>query len=148
MANDIRTTADRWRSLVRLSNRVEVFQLRWFGVSFVSVSRRRNVLVLETIGRRTGRTRRAPVTYLTDDEGRFRIGGGAGGMTRVDWVANLRASSDAIVYVKRRRLAVQAKELDGEERQHAHGEAMRRWPEVAKYEQVSGRLVPYFLLTP
>lgn len=143
-----RTRADRLRSWVRIVNRVEVLQLRWLGVSGVSVVRRRDVLVLETIGRRTGRRRRAAVTYLRGDDGSFRIGGGAGGMTRVDWVANLRARGDAVVYVRRRRMPVQVRELHGAERDAAHARAAERWPEVVGYERASRRRIPYFELTP
>ena len=143
-----RTWADRLRFWVRIANKVEVLQLRLFGISGVSFMRRRDVLVLETIGRRTGKRRRSPVTYLCNDDGSYRIGGGAGGMTRVDWVANLRVRYDAVVYVRRKRLAVRVHELDGEQRDAAHEAAARRWPEVLNYERVSNRQIPYFRLTP
>src|SRR5687768_5127325 len=113
------TRIDRLRPWIRLVTKFEVMQVRWLGVSGVSVTRRRNVLVLETIGRRTGKRRRAVATYLRDRDGSFRIGGGAGGMTRVDWVANLRACSDAVVYVRRHRIDVSVEELHGEERDAA-----------------------------
>jgi deazaflavin-dependent oxidoreductase (nitroreductase family) len=144
----VRTRADRLRRGVRIANKVEVFQLRWFGVSGVSLLRRRDVLVLETFGRRTGKRRRSAVTYLCGDDGTYRIGGGAGGMTRVDWVANLRARDHAVVYVRRQRVAVAVHELRGEQRDVAHGAAASRWPEVLDYERVSKRRIPYFQLTP
>jgi deazaflavin-dependent oxidoreductase (nitroreductase family) len=144
-----RTWADRLRFWIRIVNRVEVLELRWLGVSGVSLLRRRDVLVLETVGRRTGKRRRSPVTYLRDDDGpSYRIGGGAGGMTRVDWVANLRSRDRAAVYVRRRRQTVHVQELHGEERDRAHGAAAARWPEVLKYEPMSNRQIPYFRLTP
>ena len=143
----VRTTADRLRPLIRLANRIEVLQLRLFGVSGVSLLRRRDVLVLETIGRRTGKRRCAPVTYLRGPDGSFRIGGGAGGMTRVDWVANLRAMEETTVHVRRRRLTVAVRELQGEARDAAHAAAVARFPEVGRYEEVSDRRVPYFELT-
>src|SRR5258706_759881 len=111
------------RFWVRFANKWEVLHLRWLGVSGISLMRRRDVLVLETLGRKTGKRRRAPVTYLRDDEGRYRIGGGAGGMTRVDWVANLRVSAEAVIYVRRRRIPVRVQELHGEERDAAHDAA-------------------------
>lgn len=143
-----RTWADRLRFWVRIANKVEVLQLRLFGVSGVSLMRRRDVLVLETIGRRTRKRRRSPVTYLRNDNGSFRIGGGAGGMTRVDWVANLRSQGDAVVFVRRKRLAVRVHELQGEQRDAAHAAAASRWPEVLNYERMSDRQIPYFQLTP
>ncbi|MBA3654229.1 MAG: nitroreductase family deazaflavin-dependent oxidoreductase [Actinobacteria bacterium] len=141
------TPADRWRQAVRVSNRVEAWQLRVLGTSGVALLRRRTVLLLETVGRRTGKRRRAPVTYFADDGG-FVIGGGAGGMTKVDWVANLRHHPTARVWVRRRRFDVTVTELVGADRDAAHARAQHRFPEIEKYERVSGRTIPYFRLSP
>ena len=132
--------------MVKLANRLEALEVRYLGASTVSLLRRRAVLVLETTGRRTGRRRRVVLSYLERD-GAFVVGGGAGGMTKVDWVANLRADPDVTIWVRRRRLPVHARELLDDERVAAHDKAMARWPEVSRYEEVSGRLVPYFALT-
>jgi F420H(2)-dependent quinone reductase len=142
----VATRWDRWRWLVRISNRSEGFQLRHFGTSGIAITRRRTVLLLETTGRRSGKKRRTPVTYLRDDDGNYVIGGGAGGMTKVDWVANLRRQAETRVWVRRREIAVRVTELHGTERDAAHERALQRFPEVEKYEQVSSRLIPYFSL--
>jgi len=140
------TWADRLRRLVKIANRLETLEVRYLGVSGVSLLRRRAVLVLETTGRRTGRRRRVVLSYLERD-GAFVVGGGAGGMTKVDWVANLRTNPDATVWVRRTPIDVHARELRDDERVAAHDRAMARWPEVSRYEEVSGRLVPYFAFT-
>ena len=121
--------------------------LRTFGTSGMSLLRRDRLLVLETTGRRTGRVRRVPVAFWREGDD-YLVGGGAAGMTRVDWVANLRTHPTAVVIDRRRRIAVRANELDGEDydRARAHAEAL--WPSVPKYEQRSGRRVPYFRLVP
>lgn len=142
-----RTTADRFRWLFRLSNRLEALQVRYLGVSSVSLLWRTQVLLLETTGRRTGRTRRAAVAYWHHD-GAYLVGGGAGGMTKVDWVANLRATSRATVWVRRRRIPVTVTELQGDRYDEVREEALRRWPSALKYEQISGRRLPFFELTP
>lgn len=117
------------------------------GTTFVAVTRRRSVLLLETIGRKTGKRRLTPVTYLVDGEDAWVIGGGAGGMTRVDWVANLRRQQETRVWIKRQELRVAVQELTGAERDAAYADASSRFPEVRKYEAVSGRKIPYFRLT-
>jgi deazaflavin-dependent oxidoreductase (nitroreductase family) len=121
--------------------------VRYLGASGLSLLWRTPVLLLETKGRRTGRTRRAAVAYWRAD-GAYFVGGGAGGMTRVDWVANLRASSHATVWVDRRRTEVTVTELRGDRYEQARHEAMRRWPRSRKYEHISGRAIPYFELAP
>jgi deazaflavin-dependent oxidoreductase (nitroreductase family) len=142
-----RNTADRFRSVWRIMSRLEALEVRWSGTSGVALLRRTPVLVLETTGRRTGRQRRTPVAYWQDDDVYF-VGGGAAGMTRVDWVANLRAQDTAIVWVRRRRIAVKCEELAGGDEERARREAFARWPNAPSYERKSGRRIPYFRLTP
>ncbi|HEX3459658.1 MAG TPA: nitroreductase/quinone reductase family protein [Acidimicrobiales bacterium] len=115
----------------------------------MAVLNRGDVLVIETKGRRSGRQRFTPVGYWRDSDGSFVIGGGAAGKTRVpDWVANLRATTSAAVWVHRRRIPVMASELVGDERDLAQRQAMEIWRGVDKYGRRSGRVIPYFHLLP
>ena len=143
-----RTWVDRTRPLWRIGNRLEVAQLRRLGTSGMTLLRRAPMLVIETTGRRTGRRRATPVAYWISEDGSFFVGGGAAGMTRVDWVANLRANPRAAVVVRRQRIAVGAVELTGDAYEAARAHAVSLWPSVPKYERMSGRRVPYFRLTP
>lgn len=142
-----RNWVDRTRPLWRLANRCEVMLLRQFGTSGMSLLRRSPLLVVETTGRRTGRLRAAPVAYWEHD-GSFYVGGGAAGMTRVDWVANLRANPTASIVVRRNRIAVSVEELTGGDYDAARAHALTLWPGVPRYERLSGRRVPYFRMTP
>lgn len=140
--------ADRCRPLWRVSNRLESAALRYLGTSGIGLVGRRTVLVLETTGRRTGRMRRTPVAYWRGSHGALFIGGGAGGMSRVDWVANLRANTVAAVWIRRRRIPVTGTELSGDAYERARRHAFSRWPDAARYERISGRSIPYFRLDP
>ena len=136
---------DRTRWLWRIGNRWETMLLRRLGTSGMSVLRRSPLLVLDTTGRRTGRRRSVPVAFWTEDDAYY-VGGGAAGMTRVDWVANLRSEPDATIVHRRRRIPVSATELAGADYDDAHSHALTLWPSVPKYEHMSGRRVPYFRL--
>jgi deazaflavin-dependent oxidoreductase (nitroreductase family) len=138
--------ADRYRPLWRVSNRLESAALRYLGTSGIALIGRRRVLVLETTGRKTGRARRTPVAYWRGGDGTLFIGGGAGGMSRVDWVANLRADPAAAVWIGRRRSPVIATELSGDASEQARRHAFAIWPDTARYERASGRPIPYFRL--
>lgn len=129
-------------------NRLESASLRRFGTSAIALIGRRRVLLLETTGRRTGQTRRTPMAYWTDDHGALFIGAGAGGLARVDWVANLRANPAAAVWIARRRRPVLAVELTGDTAEQARRHTQAIWPDAARYEQMSGRRAPYFRLDP
>jgi deazaflavin-dependent oxidoreductase (nitroreductase family) len=139
-----RSRADRFRWYWKLQGRIDSLQVRWLGTSVLALMLRSSVLLLETTGRRTGRRHRSPVMYWQDG-GKLFIGGGAGGMTRVDWVANVRANPAVAAWVKRKRLRVVVHELKGEEYATAREQAFARWPKAAKYER-SGRPIPYFRL--
>jgi deazaflavin-dependent oxidoreductase (nitroreductase family) len=137
---------DRFRWYWRFANRWEGLQARFLGFTFTTaVIMRRPALLLETTGRRTGKRRRAVLAYW-EDGGDFYIGGGAAGMTKVDWVANLRAEPTAVVWVKRERFEVTAEELKGEDYERARSYSFGRWPRVAKYEVISNRATPFFRL--
>lgn len=66
-------------------------------------------------------------------------------MTRVDWVANLRANPEAVLWIKRRPVRVIGQELSGHEYDAARSRALQRWPNAVKYER-SGRPIPFFRL--
>lgn len=140
--------ADLHRRLWRLSNRLESAAIRRLGTSGIALIARRSVLLLETTGRKTGRARRTPVAYWRDGDGTLFIAGGAGGMSHVDWVANLRACPAASVWLRRRRHPVIATELAGDAYELARKRAFSLWPDVARYERRSGRPIPYFRLDP
>ena len=147
MSTQRKSRADRFRWFWRIENRIESAQARWLGFSGISLIRRTPVLVLETRGRRTGRRHRVGLAYWHAD-GVYFVGGGAAGMSRVDWVANLRSNPAAAIWVKRKRLPVLARDLAGDEYETVRAEAFRRWPDAPKYEAKSGRRIPYFALEP
>ena len=104
------------------------------------------MLVLATTGRKSGLTRKTPVTYLPYD-GRFLIGGGAGGQKATpDWVLNLRALPKATITVNRLAQSVTVEEPIGPDRDRAFAALAQRWPSVRRYEQWGGRPLPLFIL--
>ena len=112
----------------------------------MSLLNRGNVMVLETIGRRTGKSRFVPVGYWQEGEA-YIVGGGAAGMATVpDWVKNLRSDSRAAVWIRRSKTEVLARELVGDDRDRAQEKATEIWPGVSRYERKSGRVIPYFRL--
>jgi|GEM_PF-1843549 len=144
-----RNAFDRLRGLRQVLRPIEAVQVRWFGRSALAVVFRTPVLVLHTTGRRSGRERATPLAFHRDDDGSLLVVGGAGGQARVpDWVANLRADPRAGVTVDRRRVAVTAIELEGEERSAVWPLLEQEWPQIASYQRRAGRLVPVFRLAP
>ena len=106
------------------------------------------VLLLTTTGRRTGKQRTVPLTYLRDG-GDLAVVGSFGGSDRAPaWWLNLEHDPRAIVQVDRVAVAVNARTADAEER-------ARLWPTVigtyqgyARYQTRTRRQIPIALLTP
>ncbi len=89
--------------------------------------------------------RQTPVAYLEHGDG-WLISGGAGGQAPVDWVANLRADTDAVIDIGGGSIDVVAEMLQGNDYDDARAAAIARWPRVTTYERRAGRTVPLFVL--
>lgn len=116
----------------------------WIGSTMGSMQ----VLLLHTVGARSGAARTNPLAYIRDGE-RLVIFGSAGGAARHPaWVHNLRQSRRATVTVGRQRLAVEASEARGEERARLWAAIVARAPRFGDYQAQTSREIPVVVLTP
>jgi deazaflavin-dependent oxidoreductase (nitroreductase family) len=74
------------------------------------------VLLLTSIGRRSGQPRTAPVLYGQDGERLVVVSSNGGNHNTPGWAYNLKANPDAEVEIRGRRRRVRARVADGEER--------------------------------
>ena len=74
------------------------------------------VLLLQTTGRRSGRTRTTPVQYLADGDTFVVVASNAGAPRPPAWYLNLRANPHARIRVGGRNIDVRAQEAAGQER--------------------------------
>lgn len=130
----------------RALTRLEVWQIRRFGRSLLSLSFRTPVLVLHTVGRRSGREHRTPLAHRRRGGDLLVVGGAAGQRATPDWVANLRAERRAEITIDRRRVPIVSEELVGDERGEHWAMLRVEWPRIERYERRSGRRVPVFRL--
>jgi F420H(2)-dependent quinone reductase len=106
------------------------------------------VLLLTTTGRKSGQQRTAPVVYLADKDNFVVINTNAGNAKVPAWSLNLRANPEAEVEVGRKRVKVQARLAEGEERVdlwHRHMEQYSGWD---YYESKLDREIGVFVLEP
>lgn len=106
------------------------------------------VLLLETMGRRTGRPRTTSACYLRDGRRFVVIGSRAGNPRNPAWVLNLRASPRATVQIGRRRIPVRAREADGGERERLWHAMSAKYPGYERYRQRTSRKIPVVVLEP
>ena len=108
------------------------------------------VLLLETIGRRSGERRETALTYLPwpeDGGDRFVVIASVLGEPRHPaWYLNLTADPQVAVTVGRDRIAVVARDAEGEERERIFDALIARSPDYAAYRERTDRRIPAVVL--
>lgn len=106
------------------------------------------VLLLHSIGARSGRERVNPVMYMADGDRYLVFASAAGAPKNPAWYWNLRAHPDAEVELGDDRLAVHAVELRGAERDAKYALQAERYPGFADYQRKTTRAIPVVALQP
>jgi F420H(2)-dependent quinone reductase len=106
------------------------------------------VLLLQTTGRRSGRTRTTPVQYLAEGDTLVVVASNAGAVRPPAWYLNLRANPHALIRVGARNIDVRAQEAAGQKR----AELWRRLTATNHYLEraasKAGRDLPLMALIP
>ncbi len=105
------------------------------------------VLLLETIGRKSGQKRIIPLIYMMDDNRIVLIASNGGTEKHPAWWLNLKANPEAIVQIRGRRLAVTAREADPGERQRLWSLFSLKYPGYNDYQKRTPREIPVVILT-
>jgi deazaflavin-dependent oxidoreductase (nitroreductase family) len=108
------------------------------------------VLILNTVGRRSGQPRETPVAWFAGDERGWLIVASGGGSQHPDWYVNLMAHPDraSIELPGRDAVGVTPHRLHGTDREHAWQRITAAQPRYAKYQSKSDREYPVVRLTP
>jgi deazaflavin-dependent oxidoreductase (nitroreductase family) len=106
------------------------------------------MLLLQTTGRKTGRTRTAALLYHRDDGNYVVVGSKGGSDVAPAWLRNLEAHPQVGVQVGVRRFAAQARVALPEERRRLWPEMTRLWPQYDRYQSQTERLIPLVILAP
>ena len=108
------------------------------------------ILLLHTRGRKSGQPRTNGLVYLEREGGWAIAASWAGEPTHPAWYRNLMARRDAEIQVGPRRIAIRARELEGEERALVWKEIVAQDPGFAGYEERTRgiREIPVVLLEP
>ncbi len=106
------------------------------------------VLLLTTTGRKSGIDRTTPLMYLPKGERRVVIASYAGEPRHPAWFLNLKTNPRAKIQVRGERLAVIAREAEGEERARLWSEVVESESGYAEYERRTSRRIPVVVLEP
>ncbi|MBB4904997.1 nitroreductase family deazaflavin-dependent oxidoreductase [Actinophytocola algeriensis] len=108
-----------------------------------------DVLILNTVGRRSGQPRETPVAWFADGEGARLIVASGGGSLNPDWHANLMAHPGraTIELPGQEPVPVTPHQLADAEREEAWARITAAQPRLAKYQAKSDRQYPVIRLT-
>ncbi|MEB3069903.1 nitroreductase family deazaflavin-dependent oxidoreductase [[Mycobacterium] vasticus] len=100
------------------------------------------VLLLTTVGAKSGQQRISPMMYLPEGGRIFVIASNGGSDRHPSWYHNLRATPSATVEVGTETYSVTAAEITGAERDRLYAIQAERYPGFATYQERTDRVIP------
>lgn len=105
------------------------------------------LLLIHSYGRSTGKERVNPVMYLKDGERYLVFASKGGADTHPDWFRNLMAHPEVQIEVGDDTIDVHAEEVTGPERDVLYGRQATLYPQFAKYQSQTKRIIPVIAFT-
>jgi deazaflavin-dependent oxidoreductase (nitroreductase family) len=106
------------------------------------------ILLLNTVGRKSGKKRTSPLLYVMDGEDFVIIASKGGAPTHPAWYLNLRDNPDATVEIGDWEVRVSAEEADPEEKARLWGKMVEIYPTYDDYQKKTEREIPLLILRP
>jgi deazaflavin-dependent oxidoreductase (nitroreductase family) len=108
----------------------------------------RTLLLLHSVGAKSGQERVNPVAYVKDGDRYVIIASKGGAPTNPDWYYNLLANPQVTVEVGTQTFKARAESTSEPERSRLYGKMVEMMPGFAEYQQKTTRKIPVFVLTP
>jgi F420H(2)-dependent quinone reductase len=106
------------------------------------------ILLLNTIGRKSGKMRATPLLYVVDGEDFVIIASKGGTPSNPARYLNLKADPDATVEIRDRKVRVRAEEVDGQEKERLWQQMAEMYPTYDDYQKKTKREIPLLVLHP
>ena len=100
------------------------------------------ILLLTTMGRKSGEQRTTPLIHRADGERWVVIASKGGAPDHPAWYKNLEADPEATIEVKDEQIPVRASTADGEERSRLWKLMTEHWPAYDDYQKKTSRQIP------
>ncbi len=105
------------------------------------------ILLLSTVGRRSGETRTTPLIHRVDGERWIVVASKGGAPANPSWYENLLADPEATIEVRDETVPVLASTATGEERARLWTLMTEAWPAYDEYQARTEREIPVVVLT-
>ncbi len=107
-----------------------------------------SILLLTTMGRKTGVRRTTPVIFLPTGRSYAIVASLAGADRHPAWYLNLEAAREADVQILDKRIHVRAQTVDAERRWELWPQLVAIYPPYAEYQTRTARVIPVVELFP
>ena len=106
------------------------------------------ILLLHTVGRRSGRHFVTPISYFSVDGYYFLVGSNWGRRHNAGWYYNLLAQPRTTIEVRGREIPVEALPAQGQEYDALWSLAVQHYPGYQHYKETTRRHIPIVVLRP
>ena len=106
------------------------------------------ILLLNTIGRKSGKKRTSPLLYVMDGEDFVVIASKGGAPTHPAWYLNLRSNPEATVEIGDREVQIKAQVVDREDKLRLWQKMVEIYPTYDDYQRKTEREIPLLVLRP
>jgi F420H(2)-dependent quinone reductase len=106
------------------------------------------ILLLNTVGRKSGKKRTSPLLYAMDGEDFIIIASKGGAATHPAWYLNLKANPEATVEIGDREVRVEAEVADPEDKARLWQMMVEMYPAYDDYQRKTEREIPLLVLRP
>ena len=134
--------------LIKLLMYVNSFLIRLSGGRIGTKLGTQTILILHTVGRKSGLARSTPIAYFEFEEKYLIVASNWGKDRQADWYMNLKKQPAAIIEVKGRSIGVRMREASGDEYTRLWKFASQKHPPYLKYQEMTTRQIPIVLLDP
>jgi deazaflavin-dependent oxidoreductase (nitroreductase family) len=104
------------------------------------------VLLLHTVGRRSGRHFITPISYFQADDYYFLVGSNWGRRHNAGWYYNLLAQPHTTIEVRGREIPAEARQAEGQEYNRLWEIAVKRYRGYSRYKAGTKRHIPIIIL--
>lgn len=106
----------------------------------------RPLLLLNTVGAKSGQPRTNPLAYVTDGDQYVIIASKGGAPTNPDWYFNIIANPLVTLEVGAEKFQARATVAEGAERDRLYAKMVEKMPGFAEYEKSTTRKIPVLVL--
>ncbi len=106
---------------------------------------KQTIMIMHTVGRKTGKKYSTPIAYFKTDKGYFVIASNWGQERNASWYYSIKQQPDLTVEVNGLTIPVHANEVEGSEYERLWDIAVSHHPDYLHYKEMTSRHIPIIL---